>query len=165
MAVKDTTQRADQLAPTLKQPLAEPGRRSDGTYLPGVSGNPRGRSAAGASYAEWLNVLADENEDGTAKFTAKDLRKIRDDLNAPPTKRAAARDLLGMMKGGYSKAGVPLMSDHRNAVCDRTVGKPAQQIDLRSLNVHVKRIELVDRRAGELPQEQGTTDAENTEEA
>ncbi len=165
MAVKDTTQRADQLAPTLKQALAEPGRRSDGTYLPGVSGNPRGRSAAGASYAEWLNVLDDTYEDGRARYTAKALRQIRDDPEAPPTKRAAARDLLGMMKGGYSKAGVPLMSDHRNAVCDRTVGKPAQSLDLRQFSFSVKRIELVDTRRRELPQEQGTTDAENTEEA
>ena len=48
----------------------------------GQSGNPRGRSAAGGSIIEWMNLMAEWPEEG--------IRGVADDDGAPAAKRTAA---------------------------------------------------------------------------
>ena len=57
----------------------------------GESPNPRGRPKLGASFIEWLYILGDQNEDGTAKFPEGELRKIAANKWAAPMKRTAAK--------------------------------------------------------------------------
>ena len=61
-------------------------------WPPGVSGNPAGRSSAGKSTQQWVNLLDEQC------VPRSELVKIRDDPAAPPTKVAAAERLLRMME-------------------------------------------------------------------
>ncbi len=103
-------------------------RGRDGRIQAGSAAlNPLGRPAAGASYTEWLNTLAEVAH----KRGGKDyLEKIADDDTEPLPKRQAALEHLGMLNREYSRSGQPLMASHRDAICDRTVGKPTQQIQV-----------------------------------
>ena len=58
----------------------------------GVSGNPRGRPRAGASVADYRNILADK--------TQAELKAVHDDPKAPQTKRIAAAQLIVAGKTG-----------------------------------------------------------------
>lgn len=104
-----------------------PRRRGNPAWTKGVSGNPRGRPAAGASYTEWLNTLTDvAHKRGGDDY----LNKLADDNTEPVPKRQAALEILGTMNRQYSKSGQPLMANHRDAICDRTVGKPSQHVTI-----------------------------------
>ena len=102
------------------------------------------RSSPGMSYLQWLSELDKVMPDGTAFHSAEDLEKIADDGRAPRSKRAAARDLLGMARGDYFKA-QPMMADHINRVMDRSVGRPPQAIHMTSEAETTVRVVLLDR--------------------
>jgi hypothetical protein len=60
-------------------------------WQPGQSGNPAGRVSAGASIREQLNTMIE--------FTAAELRVVAKDRKAPASRRAAAGQLLRMIRG------------------------------------------------------------------
>jgi hypothetical protein len=91
-------------------------------FRKGVSGNPRGRPAIGAALREWLYVLGDENEDGTAKYDEDELRAIMADKQAAPMKRTAAARLVEMY--GEGRQG----REACDMILDRLEGKPAQAV-------------------------------------
>lgn len=97
-------------------------------WQPGQSGNPKGRpKALGASLAEWYSLLgATMHEQGGKPY----LRKIVKDELEPYAKRQAATELLDSLTKGHAKSGKPFRADARDAIHDRTVGKPQQQIDV-----------------------------------
>lgn len=127
-----------------------PTRDDAGRWLPGVSGNAGGRPAIGASFAEWLNVFDEVDAEGRAKYSDEDLKAIAEDQTNPPSKRRAAEVILRSGERGFAKTGIPLAANDLDRICDRTVGKPAQQIDLRSVVYSTKRVIIEDRR-GALP--------------
>ena len=102
------------------------------------------RSSVGMSYLQWLSELDKIMPDGTAFHSTDELEKIADDGRAPRSKRAAARDLLGMARGDYFKA-QPMMTDHINRVMDRSVGRPNQAIHMTSEEQTTIRVVLLDR--------------------
>ena len=80
----------------------------------GQSGNPRGRSAAGGSIIEWMNLMAEWPEEG--------IRGVADDDGAPAAKRTAACRWLAAIDADNEK-------DAREAaafVCRYTHGRPRQ---------------------------------------
>ena len=95
-------------------------------FKPGQSGNPRGRSKTAASIREWWNVLCEENEDGSAKYTVRDLWHIAEaednDETVPATKRIAARQIIEAIKGGREGREIVSM------IFDRTEGRPGQDL-------------------------------------
>lgn len=107
-----------------------------GSWPPGYSPNPRGRPAVGASYKEWLGSLDTESDgEGTAKYSQEQLEAIRDNPALTRAKRCAAIDLLGMLNGEYSRSGIPHMANHRDAILDRTVGKPTQTVAVAHITI------------------------------
>ena len=59
-------------------------------WLPGVSGNPRGRPTAGMAIQEWFNQLSDADE--------VELRRVASDKGAPASKRQAALQHLDALR-------------------------------------------------------------------
>ena len=89
-------------------------------FRPGVSGNPAGRPPAGASVKEWLNVMADYSRD--------ELLRVLGDPKASAAKLAAARAWLGATSDDRNSAGVPIAGADLDRICDRTIGRPTQEI-------------------------------------
>jgi hypothetical protein len=89
-------------------------------FPPGVSGNPAGRPPAGASFKEWLNVMAD--------YKRNELLAVMADAKAPAAKLAAARTWLGATSRDRNSAGVPIAGADVDRICDRTIGRPTQEI-------------------------------------
>ncbi len=108
----------------------EPGNNfgKDSRFRPGESGNPRGRRRAAASIREWWNTLMEEDDQGAPRYTVRDLWNIAeaaaDDRTMPPAKRAAARMVLELVKGGRAAREVAAL------IFDRTEGRRAQSINL-----------------------------------
>ena len=87
-------------------------------WKPGESGNPEGRPVAGASVREWFNQMAG--------WPMARIAAVANDLNAPAAKVAAAQRWLGAVE--FGKEGREELAD----ICDRTEGKPKQQMDVTS---------------------------------
>ena len=98
-------------------------------WPPGVSGNPKGRPALGASFIDQLNMLGAE-ENGRARYPQKALKALAADQGEVPARRLAAAEILGGYKGGEAKNGMPLSHPHKELILDRTVGKPKQQVEV-----------------------------------
>ena len=89
----------------------------------------KGAPAVGRRITAYMNSLAEENEDGTAKNTEADIRAISKDKKAPAAKRVAAQELLRAMREGYDKQGrYPQAADSIDRLMDRTDGKPVQRV-------------------------------------
>lgn len=108
-------------------------------WKPGQSGNPRGRTTAGAAVGDWLNILCDVHDDGRPKYIRADIEAIVDDPNEAPAKVIAARQILHAMDSGEKfvrdrsgklyPAGIDVnVGNAFDRVCDRTEGKPVARI-------------------------------------
>jgi hypothetical protein len=95
---------------------------ASGRWQPGQSGNPAGRKSAGAYLSEWLNSMAEWSED--------QLLKVLEDKDAPAAKRAAARVWKDAMSTRCNKVGTPIAGDELDRICDRTVGAPANSVQV-----------------------------------
>ena len=115
------------------------------------NGNHRG-GKIGASVREWWNNLCRENEDGVAKYSMQDIKKIidapADDKKVSPAKRIAARHILEMTKGGRTGREVSAL------VYDRTEGKAPQSVNLTG-GPEIKTIVLMDQAQPALPEGDG----------
>lgn len=106
--------------------------------------NGRPRSPAGATLREWLNVLIEKPE--------RDLREIINDEDAPAAKVIAARRVLNAMLDSstwkevkdkdsdasemYRTGDTPGPALDFDRIFDRTVGKPAQQVNVKGEMSH-----------------------------
>ncbi len=129
-------------------------RNRAAAWQPGQSGNSRGRPAAGASFLEWLNELADVDGD-EAKYDEDALEAIRDDKKAPTMKRGAARlILLGNEGGFHPQSGKPYCLQLFEFFMDRTIGKPTQRVEvehkpaLMPADADARMMDLLDRTPG-----------------
>jgi hypothetical protein len=91
-------------------------------FQPGVSGNPLGRPKAGASIAEWLNVMA--------QWTQDEIEECLADTKQPAAKRAAARTWKHATSDAKNKVGTPIAGDDLDRICDRTVGVPDGTVNI-----------------------------------
>lgn len=93
-------------------------------FKPGESGNPNGRPPAGLSILEWLNQME--------SWTREQLESVLSDTSAPVSKLAAARSWLDATVRGYTQGGNPVAGNDFDRILDRTIGKPAQSVDVTS---------------------------------
>lgn len=105
-----------------KKPTISPRSGADVTRFQFKPGN-KGRPAFGMVVTEWYNAMAD--------YSITDLQVIVDDGEQPSAKVAAARQVLAARQGEM---------DAQREVCDRTNGRPIQQIHSVSQVERVKRI-------------------------
>ena len=75
-------------------------------FGPGYDPNRRvtGRPL-GASFADWLNVLSEEDANGEARYDEDALRKIVDNVKAPHCKKLAAREILAAHEMDFTRFG------------------------------------------------------------
>ncbi|MFB3112416.1 MAG: hypothetical protein ACE10G_10320 [Gemmatimonadales bacterium] len=107
----------------------------------------RGRRpcAAGTTILRWINELLAESADDTPRYSFAEIRAIAeapdDDPKISTAKRAAARQLVEMIKSG--KSGLEALG----LVFDRTTGRPPQAIHVTSEESTTIRVVLLDRTA------------------
>lgn len=85
-------------------------------WMPGQSGNARGRPPAGSTLREWLNTMQE--------WTGERLEAAAEDTAAPAAKRAAARVWLTAISADLTSTGRPIATDAVDLIFDRTVGRP-----------------------------------------
>lgn len=90
-------------------------------FPPGVSGNPAGRKAAGASVRDWWNIMED--------WTLAKIAEVLTDPTSPAAKVAAARTWIDASSTDRNAAGSPIAGAEIDRICDRTDGKPTQRIE------------------------------------
>jgi hypothetical protein len=93
-------------------------------FKPGQSGNPAGRPSAGAAIKEWLYIMAE--------WTEKELKAVIADENSTASKKTAARVWLHATTMDLNSAGSPIAGAEFDRILDRTLGKPAQAVDITS---------------------------------
>lgn len=82
-------------------------------FPPGVSGNPAGRTNAGAAIGEWFNVMHG--------WTVAEITTASEDPASPAAKVTAARQWLAATEGNGQSV---------DRICDRTDGKPKQSMEM-----------------------------------
>lgn len=93
-------------------------------FAPGQSGNPAGRPTAGASVREHLNRMAEMSiEDIQAEFASS---------KTSAAAKIAARTWLDAMSPDRNSSGSPIAGGEFDRICDRTLGKPVQAMDMTS---------------------------------
>lgn len=73
---------------------------------------------------EWLGVM---NE-----WTKRQLEAVVNDVDAPASKVSAARVWLDAMSKERTSSGSPIAGPEFDRILDRTIGKPAQAVDVTS---------------------------------
>ncbi len=116
-----------------RAPAVQDGRGRDGRWTPGMSGNPRGCPNRGALVNNWADQMAEwpRHRIHAAAYAGQQL---------PWTQVMAARHLLRGGAIGYAKSGRPHAIEDFRELLDRSLGKPAQAIEIHQTHT-VHRVE------------------------
>ena len=87
-------------------------------WQPGQSGNPAGRTTAGASVREWINAFA--------AYTHEEMQAVMTDPKATNAKTAAARAWLHATTDRCTKQGVPIAGPDLDRIMGHTELSVAQ---------------------------------------
>ncbi len=95
-----------------------------------------GAPSLGRRVTAYLNELGKEDDEGNCVFTVADLKAFIKNPKSPHAKVFAAKEILRSRQDGYDKLDrIPKAANSLDRICDRTVGRPKQQVEVQQTHV------------------------------